>query len=172
MNKRPRVQQLEETTTKTEPKEKSTVKRTTTRATRTSKPIKETVEESLNLSKENIKKNIVELKDAAVDVSKTTAKTVKNVSESAKKTIAKTSDDLAKVVKTNISNIVGFDKKLYIEYYGKQVSEEELIERFKLEWTKSHELSEIKTLNIYYKTEEDIAYYLVNNEVNLSIKII
>lgn len=172
MNRKTKVQELEGTTdSKTEPKPKSSVKRTP-RVTKTSKPIKETVETSLNLSKENLKKNIVELKDAATDVSKTTAKTVKKVSESAKKTITKTSDDLAKAVKTNISNIIGFDKKLYIEYYGKKVSEDELVERFKLEWTKSHKLSEIKDLKVYYKIEEDTAYYLVNDKETLSIKII
>lgn len=173
MNKKTRVQELEEIT-KTKPVEaveKISVKKAT-RVNRVSKPIKETVDSSLNISKANIKKNISELKDVASDVTKTTAKRVKKASQNAKNTISKTSDDLAKVVKTNIANILGFDKKFYIEYSNKQVSEDELIEKFKFQWTETHELSEIKDLKVYYKVEEDTAYYIVNNKINLSIKII
>lgn len=181
MNRKTKVQELEETTN-AEPKAKSSVRRTA-RNSKSSKPIKETVENSLNASKEALKENIGELKDDAVDaaavVSKTTAKTVKKVSQSAKKvsenakkTITKTSDDLVKAVKTNISNLIGFDKKLYIEYKGVQVSEDELIDRFKSEWTKTHDLSEIKDLKVYYKIEEDTAYYLVNDTETIAIKII
>lgn len=173
MNKKTKVAELKETSN-TKPVEspaKSTVKKTS-RVTRTSKPIRDAVDSSINNSKETIKKNISGLKDVASDVSKTTAKRVKKVSENAKKTIAKTSDDLAKVVKTNIANIKGFDKEFYIEYSGKQVSEEELIDKFKFQWTKTHELSEIKDLKVYYKVEEDTAYYTVNSNIYLSIKII
>jgi len=173
MNKKTKVAELKDTsnTKSVESPEKSRVKKTP-RATKTSKTIRDTVDSSLNNSKETIKKNITGLKDVASDVSKTTAKRVKKVSENAKQTIAKTSDNLAKVVKTNLANIKGFDKKFYIEYSGKQVSEEELIDKFKFQWTETHDLSEIKDLKVYYKVEEDTAYYTVNNNIYLSIKII
>ncbi|WP_051624200.1 DUF6465 family protein [Clostridium akagii] len=173
MNIKTKAQDLEKnaSTKPVEPLEKKPVKKAP-RVTKASKPIKEIVDSSLNISKENIKKNINDLKEAATGVSKTTAKRVKKVSDNAKKTISKTSDDLAKAVKTNIANIKGFDKKFYIEYSGNQVSEDELIDKFKFKWLESHDLSEIKDLKVYYKVEEDTAYYIVNNKINLSIKII
>ena len=173
MNKKTKIEESEETSNSKpiESVTKSTVKKAT-RVTKSSKPIKEVVDSSLNISKENIKKISNELKDVATDVSKTTAKRVKKASENAKKTITKTSDDLAKVVKTNIANIRGFDKKFYIEYSGKQVSEDELIDKFKFQWAETHDLSEIKDLKVYYKVEEDTAYYIINNKIYLSIKII
>jgi gas vesicle protein len=176
MNKKTKVEELKDTsnTKSVESPEKNRAKKTprVTKTTKTAKTIRDTVDSSLNNSKETIKKNITGLKDVASDVSKTTAKRVKKVSDNAKQTIAKTSDNLAKVVKTNIANIKGFDKKIFIEYSGKQVSEEELIDKFKFQWTETHDLSEIKDLKVYYKVEEDTAYYTVNGNIYLSIKII
>ncbi|MFT8315016.1 MAG: DUF6465 family protein [Clostridium sp.] len=125
------------------------------------KGIKENIEPPLNKSKENIQKNLSDLKDVTLDVSKSTAKKVLNASE-----------ELVNSVKSNINKPKTFTKSLYIQYLGKEISEDYLVEQFKLKWSETHKLSDITDLKIYYKVEENTAYYLVNNEITLSIKFI
>lgn len=123
------------------------------------KSIKENIDPPLNKSKENIQKNLNNLKDATIDVSKATAKKVIDASE-----------DLVQSVKNNINKPKSFSKSLYIQYFGKEISEEYLVEQFKLKWTETHKLSDITDLKIYYKIDENTAYYLVNDKITLSIK--
>lgn len=124
------------------------------------KSIKENIEPPLNKSKENIQKNLNDLKDVTVDVSKATAHKVLTASE-----------ELVNSVKSNIKQKT-FTKSLYIQYFGKEISEDFLLEQFKAKWSESRKLSEIKDLKIYYKVEENTAYYLVNNEITISIKFL
>lgn len=125
------------------------------------KSIKENIEPPLNKSKENIQKNLSELKDVTIDVSKATAKKVIDVSE-----------DLVSSVKKNIAKSKSFNKSMFIQYFGKEISEEYLVNQFKLKWTETHELSDVKDLKIYYKIEANTAYYVVNDKITLSITFI
>lgn len=118
-----------------------------------------------SVSKEAISEKLDKIKDA----SKVTTDKVKETAEAVKKTVKETSEDIVKTVKKTAAKAKEIDKLLFIEYYGKQVSETEIVERFKQEWTKEHKLSEIESLKIYYKIEENTAYYLVNDEITLSL---
>lgn len=120
------------------------------------KSIKENIEPPLNKSKENIQKNLNDLKDATLDVSNK---------------VFTASEELVNSVKENIKAKT-FTKSLYVQYFGKEISEDYLIEQFKTKWTESKKLSDIKDLKIYYKVEENTAYYLVNNETTVSIKFL
>jgi RNase P/RNase MRP subunit p29 len=66
---------------------------------------------------------------------------------------------------------VASKKKVYIEYYGKQVSEEiineKLIQRLKEDGFKGT----IKSLEVYYKTEEEVAYCVINQGEPIAIKM-
>lgn len=62
-------------------------------------------------------------------------------------------------------------KKLYIEHYGKQVSEETIIDKLVERLRDTGASSDIKTLNIYYKAEEEIAYCVVNHGEPIVIKL-
>lgn len=123
-----------------------------------------------NITKESLEKNFNDIKEVASTVPKATAQKVKEFSATAKNTLTKTSEDLVKTVKKNIPKTKTVEKTFFIQYFGKEVSENTLIERFNSEWTKSHNLADIKSLKVYYKVEENTAYYLVNNEISLSIK--
>lgn len=125
------------------------------------KSIKENIEPPLNKSKENIQKNLNDLKDATIDVSKATAKKVIDASE-----------DLVTSVKKNIAKSKSFNKSLFVQYLGKEISEEYLVDQFKSKWTETHKLSDITDLKIYYKIEENTAYYVVNDKITLSITFI
>lgn len=54
-------------------------------------------------------------------------------------------------------------KKIYIQYSGKELEENTLMEKFKKEWVKEHTLTEIKDLKVYYKIDDEKAYFVVNN---------
>jgi hypothetical protein len=122
-----------------------------------------------NITKENIEKNLNEIKEVATTVPKATTKKVKEVSTTAKKTISKKSEEIIDSVKKSIPKAKPIEKTIYIQYFGKEVSEQTLIQKFNEEWTKEHKLNEVESLKIYYKIEENTAHYLVNDSITISI---
>lgn len=55
--------------------------------------------------------------------------------------------------------------KVYVQYHGKEVSVEMLTEEVKKAYVAAgHKASEIKTVALYVKPEEDVAYFVVNGE--------
>ena len=123
-----------------------------------------TAEEAITIvsdvTKENVEKTINVVKDIAKNVkSKATKATT-----IAKKTVAKKTVAKKKVAKK-------IDVAFYVQYKGKEVCNKTIIERIHEEWLKSHKLSEINTLDIYLKVEEDTAYCLVNGEINIDLKL-
>lgn len=60
----------------------------------------------------------------------------------------------------------------YIEYYGKQIDQATLVKEAKSIWTKSgKKASELTSLNLYVKPEENLAYYVFNNDETGSFSI-
>ncbi|MBU3160494.1 hypothetical protein KPL37_12135 [Clostridium frigoris] len=121
--------------------------------------IGEETEEAITIvsdaTKENVEKTINVVKDIAKNVkSKATKATTAVKKTVAKRTIAKKID-------------VGF----YVQYQGKEVSKRTILEEVYVEWTKSHKITELKTLDVYIKVEEEIAYCLVNDEIKIDIKL-
>ena len=110
----------------------------------------EKVIKSTEETKENVGKTINAVKDTAKSVKSKATK----VTTAAKKTIAKKID-------------VGF----YVQYHGKEVSKKTILEKIYEEWVKSHKISELKTLSVYIKVEEDTAYCLVNGEIKIDLKL-
>lgn len=54
---------------------------------------------------------------------------------------------------------------MYIEFYEKQISEADLISTAKDIWKNSgKKASDLKSLNIYVKPEENKAYYVFNDD--------
>ena len=96
---------------------------------------------------------VKEAKAAKETVKKTAAKEVKEAKEAVKKTAAKRPSKKDMKVRT------------FVEYYGKQVEEKEMIARVKKAWTKKGKrVGEIKTLELYVKPEEGAVYYVINSE--------
>jgi len=102
------------------------------------------------VKKESVEKTINAVKDTAKSVK---AKATK-AATAAKKTIAKKVD-------------VAF----YIQYQGKEISREIILEKIHEEWIKSHKISELKTLEVYLKVEDDTAYCLVNGKIKIDLKL-
>uniref|UniRef100_UPI0006D28AAF DUF6465 family protein n=1 Tax=Clostridium sp. NkU-1 TaxID=1095009 RepID=UPI0006D28AAF len=82
----------------------------------------------------------------------------------------------APVKKTSAPKKTAVKKKrsgsiLFLEYSGKQIAAGEVLEAVKKDYLSKHEDAAVKTLEIYIKPEEDIAYYAVDGEGSDQYKI-
>ena len=126
---------------KTEEKAKAEIKNEITPQIK--EKVEAKVEKAAADSVEKITKKAVKGADAAKNVAKAVTKTAtKTVKKAAKKDI--------KV-------------KAFVEYYGKQVEEKDIIARVKKAWTKSgKKVVDIKEMDLYIKPEENAVYYVIN----------
>ena len=109
----------------------------------------EAVKEVVAEMTEAVKEVVAEKTDAVKDaVKEATEKTVKT----AKKTTAK------KPAKKEIK------VRTFVQYYGKEVEEKEMIAAVKKDWTKVNgkKVGDIKDITLYVKPEEAAVYYVVN----------
>ena len=54
-------------------------------------------------------------------------------------------------------------RKAFVEYYGKQVEEKDIIARVKKAWTRSgKKVGDIKEMDLYIKPEENAVHYVIN----------
>ena len=134
---------------KTEEKAKAEIKNEITPQIK--EKVEAKVEKAAADSVEKITKKAVKGADAAKNVAKAVTKTAtKTVKKAAKKDI--------KV-------------KAFVEYYGKQVEEKDIIARVKKAWTKSgKKVGDIKEMDLYIKPEENAVYYVING-TNRSCRI-
>ena len=102
------------------------------------------------VTKENVEKTLKSVRTTAKNVKSKATK----VANSAKNTAAKK-----------------IDVSLFVQYQGKEVSEKILVERLHQEWLKSHKLSEIKSISIYVKVEDNTAYCLINDKISIDLKL-
>lgn len=135
---------------------KETVKST---AEKVIKSTEETAEAVIKMAsdvvtKENAQKTINAVKDTAKNVKSKVTKVAAAATTAVKKTTTR------KV-----------DIDFYIQYQGKEINKETIVKKVHEEWTKSHKLSEIKTLAIYFKIEDDTAYCLVNGQISIDVKL-
>lgn len=55
--------------------------------------------------------------------------------------------------------------ELFVEFAGKQVAQDELVKNIKKIWTDAgNKASEIKSLNVYVQPDNNIAYYVINDD--------
>ena len=90
-------------------------------------------------------------------VKKETVKTTAVKAPAAKKTAAKKTETKANVI---------------VEYSGKQVVAKDVLAEATKAFAKSHKGVEIKTIDIYVKPEENVAYYVVNGEGSDEYKVL
>ncbi len=130
-------------------KEVTTVEKTV--AVETEKPVAKAPAKKA-ATKKAVEKKVEEVKaePAAAKEEKTEAKKAPAKKTPAKKTATKTEK------KTS----------LVVQYYGKEVTEEEIIEKVKSAYTAEtgKKATSIKELTVYVKPEEDAAYYVVNGK--------
>lgn len=77
-----------------------------------------------------------------------------------------------KEMEKKLSRSVKSKKKLVVEHYGRQVSEDLICEKLFSKLLENGFQGDIKSLNIYYKVEDETAYCVVNNsEEPVAIKV-
>ena len=60
----------------------------------------------------------------------------------------------------------------YVEYYGKQIDEANLVKEAKAIWTKNgNKAADLKSLSLYVKPEENQVYYVFNDDETGSFSI-
>mgnify|MGYP006909030462 CR=1 FL=1 len=122
---------------KAKPEEKKAEKKAEEKKTEPKAAEKKTAEKKITAKKTEEK----------APAKKTTAKKTTTKKTTAKKSTAK------KEIKVSA----------FVEYYGKQVEEKEIIARVKKAWTSSgNKIGDIKTMDLYIKPEESAVYYVIN----------
>lgn len=54
----------------------------------------------------------------------------------------------------------------FVEYYGKQAEEKDLVAKIKELWAADGNLiKDIKTIHLYAKPEENLCYYTINDDI-------
>lgn len=127
------------------------------------KSTEEKAEAAIKVASNVVKKENVE---KTINVMKDTAKNVK--SKATKAATAATTVATTAAKKTRTKKV---DVAFYVQYQGKEISKHAILEKIHDEWVKSHKLSELKTVDIYFKVEDDTAYCLVNGEINIDLKL-
>ena len=62
---------------------------------------------------------------------------------------------------------------VYVEFYGEQVSQTDIIEEAKKLWKDSGKKpADLKSLQLYIKPEDDRVYYVFNDDISGSFSII
>ena len=62
---------------------------------------------------------------------------------------------------------------VYLQYLGKEINQNDLMTRVKEIWTKDmkQKTGDLKSVTLYVKPEENMVYYVLNNDVTGSIGI-
>lgn len=117
-------------------------------------------------------KNAEEEKAAApkAEVKKAPAKKAAPKTEAKKAPAKKAEAAKAPAKKTEASKAV--KSSVYVQFAGKEFSEKDLVEAAKSAYIAlGNKASDIKTLEVYVKPEESVAYYVVNGEGSDEYKV-
>ncbi|HIS30569.1 MAG TPA: hypothetical protein IAB44_03325 [Candidatus Limivivens intestinipullorum] len=113
---------------------------------------------------------------AAEKVSETAAEVAEKVSAAdlpakAEKAVEKAAEKVP--AKKTTARRTAVKETVYLQYMGKEINQNDIIEEVKKIWTEQlgKKASEMKTLAVYLKPEENTAYYVINDEVRGSVQI-
>ena len=141
----------------TEPKkiEKEQVKTAAPKA----EPVKPTTKEET--AKPEAKKDEKKVEDKAVKTESVKKAEAETKTAAKKTTTKKTTAKKTTARKTTAKKEIKVSA--FVEYFGKQVEEKEMIARVKKAWTSSgKKIGDIKTMELYIKPEESAVYYVIN----------
>ena len=125
------------------------------------KKVEAAVKETAAAVKAEAEKKAEEVKQAvsslAVDEKVTEDKVAEEKKTVEKKPVAKKEPVKRAAVKKEMK------VNAFVEFYGKQTEEKEIVASVKKAWTKSgKKVGDIKTMGLYIKPEENAVYYVIN----------
>ncbi len=122
-------------------------------------PVAETVEEKKTAAKK------APVKKTAAKKTTENKKAAETKKAPAKKTAAK-----KPVAKKAAPKKPSVESKVYIQFYGKQITAKDVVASCEADY-KSNNKAAVKTIEVYVKPEDDVAYYVVNGDVQGKVSL-
>ena len=130
------------------------------------KSTKATAKATASQATETVAKTVEKALKAAEKTTKAVAEKAEEVKEAVKET-AKAPAKRTTTRKTAVKEMV------YLQYLGKEINKDDLVKQVKDIWTKElkNKAGDLKSVTLYLKPEENMAYYVINDDVTGSIAL-
>lgn len=130
------------------------------------KSTKATAKATASQATETVAKTV----EKAVKAAEKTTKAVAEKAEEVKEAVKETAKDSAKRTTTRKTAV---KETVYLQYLGKEINKDDLVKQVKDIWTKElkNKAGDLKSVTLYLKPEENMAYYVINDDVTGSIAL-
>ena len=130
------------------------------------KSTKATAKATASQATETVAKTV----EKAVKVAEKTTKAVAEKAEEVKEAVKETAKAPAKRTTTRKTAV---KETVYLQYLGKEINKDDLVKQVKDIWTKElkNKTGDLKSVTLYLKPEENMAYYVINDDVTGSIAL-
>lgn len=130
------------------------------------KSTKATVKATAPQATETVAKTV----EKAVKAAEKTTKAVVEKAEEVKEAVKETAKAPAKKATTRKATVT---ETVYLQYLGKEINKDDLVKQVKEIWTKElkNKAGDLKSITLYLKPEENMAYYVINDDVTGSIAL-
>ena len=130
------------------------------------KSTKATAKATASQATETVAKTV----EKAVKAAEKTTKAVADKAEEVKEAVKETAKAPAKRTTTRKTAV---KETVYLQYLGKEINKDDLVKQVKDIWTKElkNKAGDLKSVTLYLKPEENMAYYVINDDVTGSIAL-
>ena len=130
------------------------------------KSTKTTAKATASQATETVAKTV----EKAVKAAEKTTKAVAEKAEEVKEAVKETAKAPAKRTTTRKTAV---KETVYLQYLGKEINKDDLVKQVKDIWTKElkNKAGDLKSVTLYLKPEENMAYYVINDDVTGSIAL-
>ncbi|MEI3196063.1 MAG: DUF6465 family protein [Lachnospiraceae bacterium] len=130
------------------------------------KSTKATAKATASQATETVAKTV----EKAVKAAEKTTKAVAEKAEEVKEAVKETAKAPAKRTTTRKTAV---KETVYLQYLGKEINKDDLVKQVKDIWTKElkNKAGDLKSVTLYLKPEENMAYYVINDDVTGSIAL-
>ena len=130
------------------------------------KSTKATAKATASQATETVAKTV----EKAVKAAEKTTKAVAEKAEEVKEAVKETAKAPAKRTTTRKTAV---KETVYLQYLGKEINKDDLVKQVKDIWTKElkNKAGDLKSVTLYLKPEENMAYYVINDDVTGSISL-
>ena len=130
------------------------------------KSTKATAKATASQATETVAKTV----EKAVKAAEKTMKAVAEKAEEVKEAVKETAKAPAKRTTTRKTAV---KETVYLQYLGKEINKDDLVKQVKDIWTKElkNKAGDLKSVTLYLKPEENMAYYVINDDVTGSIAL-
>ena len=130
------------------------------------KSTKATAKATASQATETVAKTV----EKAVKAAEKTTKAVAEKAEEVKEAVKETAKAPAKRTTTRKTAV---KETVYLQYLGKEINKDDLVKQVKDIWTKElkNKAGDLESVTLYLKPEENMAYYVINDDVTGSIAL-